>query len=192
MLQMKPLTNGRKTNTKSIIGTSGTQGILDYMTQNGLEMGTVAIGGINLSNVQRVLYQSQASRKGLNGVAIVSAIMAADDPQAAAGEFARRIKAPAPFATLPKAPRANEAASLLEEVPGVVREVVKAHPLAHNMINYVVANFVANVILSMYVSASTVSCLLFIHIANTRSGELLPLCRRMETRQWILSNTMVP
>lgn len=153
MLQVRILTYGRKTNTKSIIGTSGTQGILDYMTQNGLDMGTVAIGGINLSNVQRVLYQSQTSKKGLDGVAIVSAIMAADDPQAAAAEFARRIKAPAPFATVPKTPRTNEVTSLLEEVPGVVRKVVKAHPLAHNMINYVVANFVANVILSMYVPA---------------------------------------
>lgn len=120
------------------------------MTQHGFEIGTVAIGGINLSNVQRVLYQSQASRKGLDGVAVVSAIMAADDPKAAAAQFVKRIKAPAPFATIPKAPRIVEAAALLGEVPGVVKEVVKAHPLVHNMINYVVANFVANVILSMY------------------------------------------
>lgn len=75
--------------------------------------------------------------------------MAADDPKAAAAEFAKRIDAAPPFATLSKAPRADEAGSLLMEVPVVVREVVKAHPLVHNMINYVVANFVANVILSM-------------------------------------------
>jgi uncharacterized membrane protein YsdA (DUF1294 family) len=29
--------------------------------------------------------------------------------------------------------------------------MVEAHPLVHNMINFVVANFVANVALSMYV-----------------------------------------
>ncbi|ODM21147.1 hypothetical protein SI65_04200 [Aspergillus cristatus] len=138
-----------KTNTKHIIGTAGTQAILNAISETGSSVGTVSIGGINLSNVQRVLYQSQAPKKGLDGVAIVSAIMAADDPKAAAEDFAKRIKAAAPFATLSKAPRTDEAASLLGEVPGVVREVVKAHPLVHNMINYVVANFVANVILSM-------------------------------------------
>lgn len=114
-------------------------------------VGTVSIGGINLSNVQRVLYQSQSGRKGLDGVAIVSAIISADDPKAAAAEFAKRIKSPAPFATVPRAPRENEATLLLEEVPQIVQKVVKAHPLVHSMINYVVANFVANVVLAMYV-----------------------------------------
>jgi len=141
--------DSRKTNTKHIIGTAGTQAILDAISDTGSSVGTVSIGGINLSNVQRVLYQSQAPRKGLDGVAIVSAIMAADDPKAAAEDFAKRINAAAPFATLSKALRADEAGSLLGEVPGFVREVVKAHPLVHNMINYVVANFVANVVLSM-------------------------------------------
>ncbi|XHG03202.1 hypothetical protein AWENTII_006518 [Aspergillus wentii] len=139
-----------KTNTKSIIGTAGTQAILEAISDEGRSVGTVSIGGINISNVQRVLYQSQSPRKGLDGVAIVSAIMAADDPAAAAAEFAKRIKSPPPFATAaPKSPRANEAAALLEEVPHVVREFVVAHPLVHNMINYVVANFVANVALAM-------------------------------------------
>lgn len=139
----------RKTNTKHIIGTTGVQAILDSITETGRDVGTVAIGGISLPNVQRVLYQSQASGKRLDGVAIVSAIMAADYPRAAAAEFAKRIRAPAPFATIPKAPRANEATSLLQEVPQVVQKMVQAHPLVHNMINYVVANFVANVALAM-------------------------------------------
>lgn len=118
---------------------------------DGRPVGTVSIGGINLANVQRVLYQSQAGRKGLDGVAIVSAIISADDPKAAAAEFAKRIKSPPPFATVPRALRANEAKLLIEEVPQIVRKVVEAHPLVHSMINYVVANFVANVVLAMYV-----------------------------------------
>ena len=131
------------------------------MIEHGLGIGTVGIGGINLSNVQRVLYQGHAGKKGLDGVAIVSAIMAADDPEAAASQFKKRIEAQAPFATIPRAPREAEGAALLGEVPGIVREVVNAHPLTHNMINYVVANFVANVILSMYVfcSPSVLVCL---------------------------------
>lgn len=111
----------------------------------------MSIGGINPSNVQRVLYQSQAQHKSLDGVAIVSAIMAADDPKTSAASLLQQIKSPPSFATIPKPPRANEAASLLEEVPQVVQKVVKAHPLVHSMINYVVANFVANAVLATYV-----------------------------------------
>lgn len=114
-------------------------------------VGTVSIGGVNHSNVQRVLYQSQSRRKGLDGVAIVSSIMAADDPQAAAADLTKRINTRPPFATISKAFRANEADSLLGEVPRIVEAVVKAHPLVHSMINYVVANFVANAVLCMYV-----------------------------------------
>lgn len=96
------------------------------------------------------MYQSQSRKKGLDGVAIVSAIISADDPKAAAADFTKRISSPPPYATVPRAPRANEAASLLGEVPQIVRKVVEAHPLVHSMINYVVANFVANVVLAMY------------------------------------------
>lgn len=131
-----------------MIGTAGTQAILNGIGDES-PVGTVAIGGINHSNVQRVIYQSQSPKKGLDGVAIVSAIMAADDPKAAAEELARLIKSPAPFALTPKTSRANEAEALLQEVPRIVRKMIEVHPLVHNMINFVVANFVANVTLSM-------------------------------------------
>ncbi|CAL5875202.1 uncharacterized protein PFLUO_LOCUS9506 [Penicillium psychrofluorescens] len=137
-----------KTNTKSMIGTAGTQAILNAISDSP-SVGTVSIGGINHTNVQRVMYQSHSPKKGLDGVAIVSAIMAADDPKAAAEEFAKLIKTPAPFALTLNAPRANEAEALLEEVPRIVRKMVEVHPLVHNMINFVVANFVANVALSI-------------------------------------------
>ncbi|RAK96346.1 bifunctional hydroxyethylthiazole kinase/thiamine-phosphate diphosphorylase [Aspergillus ibericus CBS 121593] len=137
-----------KTNTKSIIGTAGTQAILEAISDSGRSVGTVSIGGINTSNVQRVLYQSRAPKKTLDGVAIVSAIMAADDPTAAAAEFAKLISSPPPFVRS-EATAVRDTTALLEQVPKVVQEVVKGHPLVHNMINYVVANFVANVALSM-------------------------------------------
>lgn len=112
-------------------------------------VGTVAIGGINRSNVQRVIYQAQSPKKGLDGVAIVSAIMAAEDPKAATEELVKLIKSPPSFALTPRPSRANEAEALLQEVPQIVRKMVEVHPLVHNMINFVVANFVANVALSM-------------------------------------------
>ncbi|KAJ5295374.1 hypothetical protein PENANT_c001G03601 [Penicillium antarcticum] len=136
-----------KTNTKSVIGTAGTQIILDAI--NDSSVGTVSIGGINHSNVQRVIYQSQSPKKALDGVAIVSAIMAADDPTASAKLFAELIKNPPRFAVAPAAPRSNEVEALLTEVPQVVRKMVEVHPLVHSMINIVVANFVANVVLSI-------------------------------------------
>lgn len=114
-------------------------------------VGTVAIGGINHSNVQRVLYQSKSPAKGLDGVAIVSAIVGADDPRASSNKLAQLIRSTPLFALSPQPPRTNEAEALLQDVPGIVRKMTEAHPLVHNMINFVVANFVANVALSMYV-----------------------------------------
>lgn len=137
-----------KTNTKSVIGTAGTQAILGAIS-DATSVGTVSIGGINHSNVQRVIYQSKSPKKGLDGVAIVSAIMAADDPKASAEEFATLIKTTPRFALTPMVARANEAEALVNEVPHIVRKMVEVHPLVHNMINFVVANFVANVALSM-------------------------------------------
>ncbi|KAJ5669052.1 hypothetical protein N7462_010122 [Penicillium macrosclerotiorum] len=136
-----------KTNTKSVIGTAGTQAILSEISDS--SVGTVSIGGINHANVQRVIYQSKSPKKALDGVAIVSAIMAADDPKASAEKFAQLIKSPPPFVLTAQTPRANEAEALLQEVPAIVRKMVEVHPLVHNMINFVVANFVANVALSI-------------------------------------------
>lgn len=112
-------------------------------------IGTVSIGGINHANVQRVLYQSKSPKKGLDGVAIVSAIVAADDPKASAEEFANLIKSTPVFALDSKVTGANKPETLVAEVPQIVRKLVEVHPLVHNMINFVVSNFVANVALSM-------------------------------------------
>lgn len=112
-------------------------------------MGTVAIGGINHSNVQRVIYQSKSPKKALDGVAIVSAIVAAEDPKTSAAQFAELIKNPPRFALASNPPRANETEALLNDVPQIIRKMVEVHPLVHNMINFVVSNFVANVALSM-------------------------------------------
>lgn len=82
-------------------------------------------------------------------MAIVSGIIAADDPKAAAEQFIKLIKNAPAFALTAKTSRANETEALLHEVPHIIRKMVEVHPLVHNMINFVVANFVANVALSM-------------------------------------------
>ncbi|KAK2762572.1 hypothetical protein FQN54_000745 [Arachnomyces sp. PD_36] len=138
-----------KTNTKNIIGPVGTRQILGYLASASRAIGTVAIGGINLSNVQRVIYQSRSPKKGLDGVAIVSAIFAAEDVKAAATSFSKLVTTDPPFATTLSAERPCDTLILQKEIPGVVTKIVQAHPLCHNMINYVVANFAANVALAI-------------------------------------------
>lgn len=141
----------RKTNTKDVIGTAGTKEILQSLHQSGSQVRTVAIGGINSSNLQRVLYQSAAERKPLDGVAIVSAIIAAPDAEKAAKELAELIRTPAPFASahLPSDQTKKDARDLLSQVPNVIAEVTKKTPLSHNMTNLVVQNFAANVALAI-------------------------------------------
>ncbi|KAL4966316.1 bifunctional hydroxyethylthiazole kinase/thiamine-phosphate diphosphorylase [Aspergillus stella-maris] len=136
-----------KTNTKNIIGTSGAQAILESIAESGRSVGTVCIGGINLSTVQRVLYQSASPNKKFDGAAIVSGIMAADDPKAAAAELAQHIATPPPFVR--KSETVRDTAALIDTVPQIVQKMVEVHPLVHNMINFVVANFVANVTLAI-------------------------------------------
>ncbi|KAL4797607.1 hypothetical protein BDV19DRAFT_377434 [Aspergillus venezuelensis] len=136
-----------KINTKNIIGTSGAQAILESIAESGRSVGTVCIGGINLSTVQRVLYQSASPNKKFDGAAIVSGIMAADDPKAAAAELAQYIATPPPFVR--KSETVRDTAALVETVPQIVQKMVEVHPLVHNMINFVVANFVANVTLAI-------------------------------------------
>lgn len=111
-------TTQTKKDTKSIIGTSGVRSILTYLVAEGHgDIPTVCIGGVNVSNTQQVLVQSSSPQKSLDGVAVVSAIIAASDPAKAARELCGWVVA------------AN--------VPRVVRAVALKAPLSHNMTNLV-------------------------------------------------------
>ena len=114
-------------------------------------MRTVCIGGINASTVQRVLYQASDSSKKLDGVAVVSAIVAARDPKKAAEELMNLVKSPPSFAaeSFAYAERQKVTSALLGKVPAIIKAVHDATPLSHNMTNLVVQNFAANVALSV-------------------------------------------
>jgi thiamine-phosphate diphosphorylase / hydroxyethylthiazole kinase len=139
-----------KEDTKSIIGTAGTAAILRAMGD--VKLPSVAIGGINASNVQRVLHQTRVSPiQSLDGVAVVSAIVAARDPRKAASELKSLIQGAATNiypAITPTSAYVKDATSLIERVPGIVRKHNEANPLCHNMTNLVVQNFAANVCLA--------------------------------------------
>jgi thiamine-phosphate diphosphorylase / hydroxyethylthiazole kinase len=139
-----------KEDTKSIIGTAGTAAILRAMGDARLP--SVAIGGINASNVQSVLHQTRAgSIKCLDGVAVVSAIVAAKNPRKAACELKNLIEGVESKiypALPPTAVYVRDPIKLIESVPEIVRKHSEANPLCHNMTNLVVQNFAANVCLA--------------------------------------------
>lgn len=110
---------------------------------------TVCIGGINASNVSRVMWQSNGKGKSLDGVAVVSAIMAARDPEAASRELLQLVKSPPAFAKAVPTPgqQLRSPKELLSLVPYIIKAVDARKPLSHNMTNLVVQNFAANVAL---------------------------------------------
>jgi thiamine-phosphate diphosphorylase/hydroxyethylthiazole kinase len=147
----RPLNLTSKTNTKDIIGTAGTKEILRAISEEGKDVRTVCIGGINASNIQRVLFQSSDPKKSLDGVAIVSAIIAANDAEKASKELLELVKTPPPFAaaSLVNVSKMNDVQGLISQIPSVIRTVGEKTPLSHNMTNLVVQNFAANVALAV-------------------------------------------
>jgi len=140
-----------KTDTKDTIGTSGTKKILEAISTTGKDVSTVCIGGINGSNIQRVLFQSSAESKSLDGVAVVSAIVAASDPEKAAKDLLELVKTPPPFAAaeLANTNKLDVPALLIQRVATIIASIGEKAPLSHNMTNLVVQNFAANVALAV-------------------------------------------
>lgn len=138
-----------KDNAKSIIGTAGVRNILASLAANACaDVKTVCIGGINLANAQRVLYQTATPHKSLDGVAVVSAIVAAPDPKSAASRLRDLVQSPPPFATSSRRPGLF-VDDITARVPGLIKRVATKNPLCHNMTNLVVQNFAANVALAV-------------------------------------------
>ncbi|KAL8682280.1 MAG: hypothetical protein Q9186_001649 [Xanthomendoza sp. 1 TL-2023] len=137
-----------KQDTKAILGPTGIRDILDGINGLGNLIPTVAIGGINAKNIQRVMFKSQARRKMLDGVAVVSAIIAADDPKAAARELRRLVnERPGFISGRPNPVKGLD--DLVKRVNAVIRDLGTKTPLCHNMTNLVVQNFAANVALAI-------------------------------------------
>lgn len=140
-----------KTDTSSIIGTRGAQKILSACkTGIGYGVGCVAIGGINASNVQRVLHQAEYRNNRLNGVAVVSAIISAEDVEAAAAKIRRLISSASTsfYVVSPGTAPVAKVSALLHEVPAIIKRHTSSNILCHNMTNTVVQNFAANVCLA--------------------------------------------
>ncbi|CCT66192.1 related to thiamine-phosphate diphosphorylase / hydroxyethylthiazole kinase [Fusarium fujikuroi] len=117
-----------KKDTKSIIGPSGVRDILSALYDAGYgSVPTVCIGGINASNTAPVLAAAGSPSKSLDGVAVVSALIAAPEPATAARDLLGKV--------------------IVAKIPEVIKAVADKTPLSHNMTNLVVQNFAANVAL---------------------------------------------
>jgi thiamine-phosphate diphosphorylase/hydroxyethylthiazole kinase len=156
-------TNTKK-NTKEILGVNGIRKILQHLSQgNEAEMNvkTVCIGGVNASNLQRIVHQLHApstpstTPKAINGVAVVSAIIGAPDPKAASAHLSKLSKTGPPFTSQSTAPHfwlekdSEEISHLLSQAAKATKNVRQQSPLSHNMTNLVVQNFAANIALAV-------------------------------------------
>lgn len=99
----------------------------------------VAIGGVNHSNASKVMFQCRVGDQGLDGVAVVSCIMALPD----AG------KATASLDTILREPPKWSVSSSTELTSDVMALVSQHSPLVHHITNDVVKNFSANVTLAI-------------------------------------------
>ena len=101
------------------------------MAPNYSNVGAVCIGGINATNLQRVLYQSSDNNKSLDGIAIVSAIIGAKNPKGAAQNLKRLVNTPPAFAAVPSSGYSvvKDVAGILEAVPSVIKSVNETNPL---------------------------------------------------------------
>lgn len=122
--------------------------ILNSIDKAGHHIPAVGIGGIKLSNAHQIMSETNISPVGLNGVAVVSAIVAAEDPTTAARDILREVRKTTPSS--PQAPPpTNHHSQLISLFPSVLQAVQNSNPITHNMTNLVVQNFAANVALSV-------------------------------------------
>lgn len=133
------------TSTKALkkipFGPSGLRRILTIMRdEGGADIPCVAIGGLDQTNVQKVLYTSAIPGKSVDGVAVVSCIMAQKDCKSATESLVDLIQNPGPwFCKVAQKP----------ELSAVLEAITQYTPMIHHITNDVVKNFSANVTLAV-------------------------------------------
>ncbi|KAJ3110687.1 hypothetical protein HDU96_006367 [Phlyctochytrium bullatum] len=136
------------------LGVAGVAEILTAVRKEAPHFPVVTIGGISADNVTQLLsdVRTAANGESLDGVAVVSAIVASADPETASKSLRAAITASAsirPPAALPVAAPTSPSAALLARVAAAFGRVRATRPLVHNITNYVVMNDSANIILHL-------------------------------------------
>lgn len=138
------------------IGCSGVRDILKQIRDSGKDIKSVAIGGINQSNTELVrhLTHSDMQDQGLDGIAVVSCIIAAQDAKAATKELASLWRASSPW----QKPTAEKGDELVNQALSIVGKVHEISPLVHHMTNPVVKNISANITIAAGASPVMSEC----------------------------------
>lgn len=127
----------------------GTVGLKEILLAADNKIPAVAIGGINPSNVQRVLYFSATPEKNIkvSGVAVVSAIMANSDSAEASRVLRALIEENPSWDLTAKIPWDEKFSqeNILTDISDLLSRVNAVKPLVHHITNDVVKNFSANV-----------------------------------------------
>lgn len=154
-------TASKDVTTKVKLAPSGVGALLDVLAaqgESGAATHAVAIGGVKAENARGLLHGSVApvSGKALDGIAVISAIVASEEPKVKAEElraitddFQRAQAARDPKAgVFPSAPgrNAEEFVKAAAELFAVVRDTT---PLVHQITNAVVINDSANATLAI-------------------------------------------
>jgi len=135
----------------------GTHGLRDLMVYTstlgdwGRNVPAVCIGGVNTTNVQRVLYQSWCPQKQVVGVAVVSAIIASKDPKGVCETFTALLRAPPQFVQEQnlESQLAQDAPDFGPEFKAIFEKLWSEKPMVHHITNNVVKNFSANITLAI-------------------------------------------
>ncbi|SGZ46529.1 CIC11C00000002783 [Sungouiella intermedia] len=125
---------------KAVVGPIGIRRSLEVLSKykkEGKLINSVAIGGIKHSNAAKVLFQCLVPGYEIDGVAVVSCIMAATDAGKATRELLASIRSPVAWKWTSES-----------SVPFALG-LVDQKPLVHHITNNVVKNFSANVTLAI-------------------------------------------
>ncbi|KAI7870104.1 Hydroxyethylthiazole kinase family-domain-containing protein [Mucor mucedo] len=133
-----------KKNIKKPLEIEGLKRILKSMETNPIP--TVAIGGIGASNACKLIEESDTGNIHLDGLAIVSAIMAAEDPKVACEELSTLIRKSLAVVGV----KANDTVEdALKYAVQATKNIKTMTPMVHHITNYVVINDNANATLAV-------------------------------------------
>lgn len=153
-------TNSKDVRAKPKLGPDGVGKILDVLPES---VGSVAIGGISLQNTAHLLHASISPqyKRHLDGVAVISAIVASDKPKARAEELSAVVKdfldtrsweAEGFFRSgedTSTGKQDDDTWTLIQRAAHLMTVVRENTPLIHQMTNNVVINDSANATLAV-------------------------------------------
>ncbi|KAI9485423.1 MAG: Hydroxyethylthiazole kinase family-domain-containing protein [Benjaminiella poitrasii] len=133
-----------KKNIKEPLGIEGVKKILKSMESNPVP--TVAIGGIGAKNACELLEGSNTGKIHVDGLAIVSAIMAAEDPKIACEELLGLVrKSLGKMGVMAN----NTVEDAVKYAIQAAKNIKAKTPMVHHITNYVVINDNANATLAV-------------------------------------------